>query len=142
MSKLLSHISIFVLFVFALTSVVQFHHHDCDGNICIHLTTLDDLVIGVSDMPIKHFADGCAHSSDNDSDDESCSMHLGYYKASEQGDIERPDSPIMIYGIVSVGRLLEINQLISVSVNDAECHDDYIEKIIKSVLAFRAPPIV
>ena len=58
LKKILPHISLIVLLVFAITSVLQYHHHDCDGRIYIHLTTLDDIVIGNGGNAIEH----CRHN--------------------------------------------------------------------------------
>ncbi len=73
--------------VVTLTTVLQFHHHDCDGNIYIHLTTLDDLSLGSSHHGIEHCQhhnhDKNQHDCDGGKD---CSMHLGAFTVSKQSE--------------------------------------------------------
>lgn len=143
MRKNQSFISIFVLIVFALTSVMQFHHHDCYGNIYIHLTTLDDLVLGYSNDIIEF----CNHDVKHDShhhhhhEDTSCSMHLGSYKVSEQNFIKIITAPLQLYGLLHLNQIIIENKIVDIIVNDAEYYDNYINNVIKSLSAFRAPPM-
>lgn len=141
MRKQQSCISIFVLIIFALTSVMQFHHHDCYGNIYIHLTTFDDLVIGQSNGFVEH----CNHDHEKDShhhhEDASCSMHLGSYKGSEQSIIKVLITPLLLYGLLHLNQIKIETIIIDIIVGDAKYYDNYINNVIKSISAFRAPPI-
>ena len=85
--KIIRYISAILINVIALTSVMQFHHHDCDGNIYIHLTTLDDLYIGHTHSSLEH----CNNSHKTEHNDcngkhSNCSMHLGVFTISKQHD--------------------------------------------------------
>ncbi len=144
MRKNQSFLSIFVLIVFALTSVMQFHHHDCYGNICIHLTTLDDLVLGQSNDIIEfcnHDVKHDSHHNHHHHEDTSCSMHLGCYKASEQNIIKVIIAPLQLYGLLHLNQIIIENKIVDIIVNVATYYDDYINNVIKSLSAFRAPPI-
>lgn len=143
MRKNQSVISILVSIIFALTSVMQFHHHDCYGNICIHLTTIDDLC----NVHLNSSADYCHNEGKHDSqhhhhDGESCSMHLGSYKASEQNFIKViTTAPLQLYGLLHLNQIILENKIVDIIVNDAEYYDNYINNVIKSLSAFRAPPM-
>lgn len=143
MRKNQSFISILVSIIFALTSVMQFHHHDCHGNICIHLTTVDDLLHNQSYSATEH----CSHEDGHNTqqphqEDVSCSMHLGSYKASEQSIIKVFTAPLQLYGLLHLNQIVIKNKIIDIIVNDAEYYDNYINKVIKSLSAFRAPPML
>lgn len=142
MRKNQSFISIFVLIIFALTSVMQFHHHDCYGNICIHLTTIDDLRLEQAYSTHAHCDHGNGHNTHHDNQDESsCSMHLGSYKASEQNFIKVFATPLHLYGLLHLNQIIIENKIVDIIVNDAEHYDNYINEVIKSISAFRAPPL-
>ncbi|MDE7153749.1 MAG: hypothetical protein K2O00_04825 [Muribaculaceae bacterium] len=84
MKKLLS-IAMSVTIV--LCSVVQFHHHDTEGNIYIN-TFLGELEVGFchdcSD-PGDHFHNECNHNHDEAcGDTDNCSMHLDELATHEQ----------------------------------------------------------
>lgn len=138
MYKLQSGVSIFVLIVFALTSLMQFHHHDCYGNIYIHLTTFDDLVIGQS----NDFIERCNHDEDDahHHKNDSCSLHFGCYKGSEQSVIKLLPLPLL-YGLLYLNLIIFENKITDIIIGDAIYYDNYINNVIKSISAFRAPPI-
>lgn len=77
-----SYISIVSAVIILMASMMQFHHHDCDGNIYIHLTTIEDLAFGRDGFHV----DSCSHSDAHDhntscSTHDSCAMHIAEYKA-------------------------------------------------------------
>lgn len=78
-------ISTLVSITVVMASLLQFHHHDCDGNIYIHLTTLDDIALGYSGLHIYE----CNHSDDHHhttdcNDHENCALHIAISKATKQ----------------------------------------------------------
>lgn len=141
MRRYLPGISVVISVVFLITSVLQFHHHDCDGNIYIHLTTFDDFIIGTSD----HLIEKCEHnhsSVPDGHDDVECSMHLGDYKASEFSVLLTDQAPI------SLVWFLPENQVFL-----ARSYSDYIEVDNRVLILntgdncsekplLRAPPVV
>lgn len=136
-------INIFVVFVFALTSVLQFHQHDCDGNIHLHLTTLNDLAIGSNVNSCEcHKANVPGQSSENHTHGEgSCSMHIADYKASEYSEI-CDDSPISLLDIF----IAQNTFAVSLSNEIIEKHtclsvETVVSKIDLKGLSLRAPPI-
>lgn len=144
MKRLLPHISIFVLMIFTITSVMQYHHHDCDGNIYIHLTTFDDLVIGASEHAIEH----CKHDHPCNSHHrhgqhhESCSMHLGDYKASETATIATEWSTMTTPMFLCDNAVVLPDDVpVAIMVIDAEYYDCRISECISSASALRAPPV-
>lgn len=147
MKKILPHISLIVLLVFAITSVLQYHHHDCDGRIYIHLTTLDDIVIGNGGNAIEHCRHNhkCEsahhHSHDGHDDDATCSMHLGEYKGSEMDCDATEVSPttLLDWAIDNCEERSCTQQCITSVVNAEQSDAD--RAIYKNVGLLRAPPI-
>lgn len=148
MKRLLPHISLVVLLVFAVTSVLQYHHHDCDGRIYIHLTTFDDIVIGNGGNAIEHCrhnhkCESAHHHSHEGSHDEdtTCSMHLGEYKGSEMDCDATEDSPttLLDWAIGNCDERCDIQQRISCVVDTEQSDAD--RAIYKSIRLLRAPPI-
>ena len=138
-----SIINIFVVFVFALTSILQFHQHDCDGNVHLHLTTLNDLAIGSNINPCEcHKANIPEQSAGNHTHGEgSCSMHIADYKASEYC-IVCDDSPISLLDIF----IAQNTFAVSLSNEIIEKHnclsvETVVSKIDLNCLSLRAPPI-
>lgn len=141
--QIIHHISVLLIAIIALTSVIQFHHHDCDGNIYIHLTTFDDLSLGQFGNGIEK----CNHHNHNnvehnDCDEESdCSMHLGAYTVTRQHDLNFIASLPLINGMIS--ETIQIceceTKAISENSNNSE-KQLRIDDLILSSSAFRAPP--
>lgn len=139
--RFLRYISMVITAVVVLTTVLQFHHHDCDGNIYIHLTTFDDLSLGHTHHGIEH----CTHDHDcghNDCEGESnCSMHLGAFTVSRQHDITNIEyMPIPDWACFERATSeLPIKECVSeqIYINDKTLITDRL--IFQSAL-FRAPP--
>jgi hypothetical protein len=68
-------------------------------------------------------------------------MHLGSYKASEQNFIKVFATPLHLYGLLHLNQIIIENKIVDIIVNDAEYYDNYINEVIKSISAFRAPPL-
>ncbi len=137
------HISVLLIAIVALTSVIQFHHHDCDGNIYIHLTTFNDLSLGQFGNGIEK----CNHHNHhddghNDCDGESdCSMHLGVYTVTRENDFNCIASLPLIDGIISETIHICEYEVKAISKNSSNSGKLLrINDLIFSSSAFRAPP--
>lgn len=76
--QLYRHIAVLLLAVVAMTSVMQFHHHCCGGEIHIHVSKLGDIVIGGERLITEchHGAVNPEHHSAHRHSDDCCSLHL------------------------------------------------------------------
>ncbi len=76
---------IFTAITIVLASLLQFHHHDCNGSISIHITTLDDITLGsnISLLNICIHKENHRHQTDCNSVDD-CAMHLAISKSIKQ----------------------------------------------------------
>lgn len=76
-----------------IASIAQLHHHDCDGNVIMHLTTWADL--SIEDVT----SNSCNHEQQSDShhqrccnnEDLACSMHISVFKIEKKQSISQPD---------------------------------------------------
>ena len=143
MKKYIPHISVCVIIIFALTSIMQYHHHDCEGNIYIHLTTFEDLVIGSSKHAIEHCNhDHACTNHQHRQHHVSCSMHLGDYKASEATTIDAECMTMAIPLFLSSYMIgLPDDIPTNILIVDAEYYDCSICESISSTSALRAPPV-
>lgn len=143
MKRFIPQISVCVIIIFALTSILQYHHHDCDGNIYIHLTSLDDFVIGSSKHAVfehcdhNHICYGHENHSDND-EEHICSMHLGDYKISDYNVLCQENDPIIISW--DINEIKFRNLILPVSTIYVKSLDKYISDFIISCSSLRAPP--
>lgn len=126
-----------------MTSIMQYHHHDCDGNIFIHMTTFEDLVIGTSKQTIEHcnHTHTCPHNQ-HGQHNESCSMHLGDYKASEPTTIITGSMmiPILLFIRSNKIGLPEDIPTDILGIND-EHYNCNIKEFTNTISALRAPPM-
>lgn len=136
---------IFIPFIAAMiivVSLLQFHHHNCDGNIFVALTPDTDLVIG---QP-RHLFHDCHHNecghrhSDTDNAESACAFHIGSYEIIKIRHL-LPDLPILIFDYVidalSIGRYNDESRRLS----DLVLHQSVDFHPSRSVL-FRGPPSV
>lgn len=141
--QIIHHISVLLVAIVALTSIIQFHHHDCDGNIYIHLTTFDDLSLGHSHNGIEK----CKHhnhhdNGHNDCDGENaCSMHLGVYTVTRQNDF----NGIASFPVLDVipAETLQVHGCETIAISENTGNNDkpiLYDDLILSSSAFRAPP--
>lgn len=76
--NLYRHIAALLLAVVAMTSIMQFHHHCCGGEIHIHVSKLGDIVIGGEHLITEchHGTVNPEHHSAHHHNDDCCSLHL------------------------------------------------------------------
>ncbi len=143
-NKFIHYISIILVTIVAFTSVIQFHHHDCDGNIYIHMTTFDDLSLDDSHHEYEHC---CHHNHDNEHSDcdgkKGCSMHLGDFTVSRQHDIDTI-ALLPLFDWATFECLSDENIIAESVSNQTGCKDKILlpGKLIVESTAFRAPPSV
>ncbi len=135
-----SYISIVSAVIILMASMMQFHHHDCDGNIYIHLTTIEDLAFGSGGFRV----DSCSHSDAHEHDTtcsthDSCAMHIAEYKAVDNDiptDVECYD---LLFDLPHEFKLkVSIRPLRALYYEE----DLIINEIApQSLIAMRAPPI-
>lgn len=110
MRKISSIIPVLVLLIFALTSVMQYHQHGCDGKVHIHLTTLDDLATGYNvynSCCSKSHNEPISQSGTHSHEADGCSMHIADYKASEYSELA-DDTPILLLGKYIVSPIVSL----------------------------------
>lgn len=78
-------LNIFTTITIVLASLLQFHHHDCNGNISIHLITLDDITFGA----LFSYSEECSHTNRHTHQTdcnsiEDCAMHIAISKIIKQ----------------------------------------------------------
>ena len=76
-------ITYLVVTVVTMTTVLQFHHHDCDGRVYINLTTSTDITLGGHQSLISK----CNHDHRKPhkcNGEQNCAMHLGATDALRQ----------------------------------------------------------
>lgn len=78
-------LNIFTAITIVLASLLQFHHHDCNGNISIHLTTIDDITLGT----LFSYSEECSHTNRHTHQTdcnsvEDCAMHIAISKTIKQ----------------------------------------------------------
>ena len=133
-----------------ISSVLQFHHHDCDGNICIALSTeIDSTIHHSEDETTKcqhvmskdelqgHFQNGCNH--DRDTEDQ-CVMRIDDFQVSKQSSIVEK---INTYSLVLSCIVDCYEKKLLITNNKSEIHiykDVYIPLIILEHHSLRAPP--
>ena len=142
MRKSIQNISIIISFVVLLTSVMQFHHHDCSGNICIHLTSFDDISNGFNNSHSDNCHDCDDHNNGHhDTEDrQECSMHIAEYKASKECKIINGNTPVFLYLPIEGIKALKIFESLIAKIY-------YSQEIILEIadcyfVSFRGPPIL
>ncbi len=90
--QLYRHIAVLMLAVVAMTSVMQFHHHCCGGEIHIHVSKLGDIAIGGEHLITEchHTSVDPAHHSSHRHGDDCCSMHLSDSRLNKHVSIHHP----------------------------------------------------
>ena len=90
--------SLLMTFTIVLCSVVQYHHHDGEGNIFIY-TLFGELEVGFLHIEgDDHAAEECGHHHHHDGhcgDSEDCSMHLDQLTAQEKDIDISPEETIL-----------------------------------------------
>lgn len=127
-----------------ITSIAQFHHHGCDGNVIIHLTTWTDLSIGdATSSYCNHEHSDSQHQKCCNNEDIACSMHINVFKIEKKQTIPQPDYLLIPFLIISQ----DINQIdiLSNGVNIDNIYNYtniciHKQNGIISTKAFRAPP--
>ncbi len=132
-----------------ISSVLQFHHHDCDGNICIALSPEIDLTIYHSESKTpkcqhvmskdeqEHSHGGCNHNSDTE---DQCIIRIDDFQVSKQSSIVEK---INTYSFVLSCIVDWLRKKLLVANNNSEIHiykDVYIPPIILEHHSLRAPP--
>lgn len=138
--SLKSHISLIYSIIILIASMMQFHHHGCDGNIYVHLTTIEDLAIGSNGLHMNECDHSASHHHNNECGvNDSCAMHITEYKivdSDTQTDVECCDL------------LFEFAQVFDLKIIQHSCKTIYCAEEIGVInlcpllsLAMRAPPI-
>lgn len=126
--------------VIVMTTAVQFHHHDCLGNIFIKLSTDTELIIGLHDCNDGHIIDTCQHDDCESSshDDGECSLHFDHLEITKSLTIWQPflrRCPLDYEGIIK-----EPAFRLFLRLSDYRHGVRLIEQVISSCRCFRAPP--
>lgn len=131
MARLVKYLSIFIACWILLTSVLQFHHHDCSGNIYVHLTSYQDIE--------SENCHECNHSNDcGTNEKQDCSMHIAEYKVSKEYNICNQDLPTQLYSDYTAPRIYIPDEF---KINFSDLGIYYPLKYLGYlVMAFRAPP--
>ena len=145
MNKWVSVISTIVLLMIVTSSIIQFHHHDENGDIVFGISKVMNHECHNESHHFKrsHTHDcshcGCNHS-ENDSA-ENCSAHLGDYQIAKQTFIFNGDFPIYLLNAI----LIEyFNNNISATETSFNNDINYIASIcdgVFKVASLRAPPV-
>ena len=134
-------ISIFLSITIVIASLLQFHHHDCLGNIYINVSAFNDITFGHFGIHIKN----CDHFSNvnhNQGCDKgkNCALHITLSKVTkhEQQSIKVHSSVYLFYILTNI---LELNNI------QKELHITYCTHSSKSIDLYqqssklrRAPP--
>ncbi len=129
-----------------IASIAQFHHHDCDGNVIIHLTTWTDLSIGDATLgSCNHEHSDSHHQNCCNNEDLACSMHINVFKIEKKQTIPQPDYLPISFSILSKHLIINQDNIQSNGVNIDNSYSDInicIQKQngIISTKTFRAPP--
>lgn len=126
-----------------MATLVQFHHHDCQGNIYWHLTLGTDIEIGVDGCSIEechHDADSrCNHQHEHHN---GCSMHIGVAMVSDHSDYTQHQTglnvAILVYTAVVLPCIRDNNHIRSDRWQYDRPHYD--DPFLDS-FCFRGPPV-
>lgn len=133
----------FSIFILLLSSVLQFHHHDSIGNICINLSVFYDLVLEFSYSDNTNYSHECnqenhdhSHHSHNE---DACSMHIAEYKISKECNIYAFNIYADIISDYVSAKLFSVDENNENTIN----YENYypLKFLYYSVISFRAPPI-
>lgn len=111
MQRLYSYISTFLIVVFTVSSILQFHHHDIDG--VIGLIHFDKETCVINSHRCCHIERSDTHNNNNDND-ECCALKLSVQKRpSRQANI---CEICALYIILIIGFLVPNNYIHSIFV--------------------------
>lgn len=133
------YIALIMLAIIAVTSVAQFHHHCCEGEIYIHLTNIGDIVIGGNNIidDCHHETHSPTHHHHSDGHDaDSCSMHISEFYADNDKDLSIDISDC----IVPSTFILKTEEVKAT----VKFHNptSYLTAITKRASGMRAPPVL
>ncbi len=135
-------LTVTVIMFTLLASVLQFHHHDCDGHIYLSLSTATEIALGDYDDAIHE----CNHSHSRPhkcNGGTRCSMHISYQEIRKAINI--PKTPLL-----TIGAIYEVigDTLISktcASPNTDRNYLDIFKYVLKNLIysssIFRDPPL-
>lgn len=149
MNKWFSSISIVVMLMVVAGSVIQFHHHDYEGNIIWGVTSLlcgshSDDACGHNHHESMEHGDHCCccnHQGHSCGTGDNCTVHLGDYQIAKQTTLSPDDFPTTLF----VAIFLDSVELISIS--DFYCNITYnnpnphTHTGVINVASLRAPPM-
>lgn len=126
-----------------LASVMQFHHHDCDGHIYLSLTAVTDIALGDNYDDAVH---ECNHSHSRPhkcNGATRCSMHIGYQEIRKAINI--PKTPLStcgwIYEAVCHTLVFKAYESPAADRNYPDIFKYLLKNIIYTSSIFRAPPL-
>lgn len=143
MKKFFSGISIIVILMIVMSSIIQFHHHDKNGNIIFAVTTITCNGNVHNHSHSKHSnCCGCEHHHDHDcGTGENCSAHLGDYQATKQTNLTIDDSPtILLFASITDSEIRILNNSEFCTYITFDKNTTIVEGVT-SGLSLRAPPI-
>ena len=136
--------SIFMSLVIVTCTVVQFHHHDAQGNIYITLSVACQLELDSHGhfCACHHSHDSGCHNSDR-SEDPACSMHIDETPVCSSLKMSAPQELTLLQDMAITENTLQL----SFKANDCKhlCHR-CIANILKSIdrplISRRGPPVL
>ena len=135
MKQWFSIVSLCMVAVFTFSSVLQFHHHDADGNVVVYDVNAPFSIESHSFCKHHHCAD-----HDSNHDDDCCTLKLSTQKASRPTTVQ---SDQLCFSLLFIGIL---NHTIGELFADAST-PHFIQRIIGSlssikhhIVGLRAPP--
>jgi hypothetical protein len=124
-----------------MASLLQFHHHDCNGNVYWHLTFQTDVVLGIGGGSVgscQHDDSECAHHDDHH---EYCAMHIGSAMAQSHSASVVPHIISLEALEASLIELLPFADTSGDSRNISWYSDDGYVAPLLSAFSYRGPPI-
>ncbi len=135
-------ISIFVMLMVALSAVIQFHHHDDNGDIVFAVS-----LICFNDIEHGHCVHHNCCSEDEHSrdceDESNCSAHIGDFQATKEISVSFQKLPVLLSWFI-VGESDSCLKCVMECLQFFEKKDKilYIEDWVLNSLILRAPPTV